>query len=202
MTIFNEPTLTAKLPKPRGAPICVMERSLAMAGPLGSFLSADGSALQKGCKYFMLDLIFLFLTYLSRTELEGSVKNYKGTLFHCCSSIVEGNIKLQLFIQHITKLFVDTDLFSEADLPITQSSLSAGGSRSQGDLLTQSAMPFPIPGWCRPCTPRVTRLARLDVNHGLAITPSICVCHLGTPHAREGWYVVYHGAIPGIYQGL
>ena len=184
MTIFNEPTLTVKLPKPHGVPICVMERSLAMAGPLGSFLLVDGLASRKGCKYFMLDLIFLFLTYLSRTELEGSVKNYKGALFRCCSSIVKGNIKLQLFIQHVTELFADTDLFSEADL------------------LTQSAAPFPIPGRRRPCTPRVAGPARSDVDHGLAITPSICVCHLGAPHASEGWYVVYHGSIPGIYQGL
>ena len=48
VTIFNEPT-------PRGAPICVTERSLVMAGPLGSFLLVDGSALRKGCRYFVLD---------------------------------------------------------------------------------------------------------------------------------------------------
>ena len=60
--IFNEPTLTAKPLMPHGARICVMERSLIMAGPLGSFMSVDGSALWKGCKYLMPDSQFLLLT--------------------------------------------------------------------------------------------------------------------------------------------
>ena len=146
--------------------------------------------------------IFLFLMQFSRIELDGAVKNYKGALFRSCSSVAEGNTKLQLFIQHITEWFDDVDPFSGTCALTTQSIPSARGSGLQEEPLVRSATPTQNSQQRYPRTPRVIGSAHSYADFGSSLASSVCTCHLSAPHPSEGWYVVYRAAVPGIYRGL
>lgn len=150
--------------------------------------------------YWICD--FLFLIQPSRSELESSVKNYRGALFRSCSSVVEGNIRMQLFIQHVTKWFANADPFSEASALVAHSNPSAEGDHLQESPVRSATPTQTFREYYPPQVAGFSGSAR--PGRESPPTSSFCTCRLrfGTPHPSEGWYVVYHAAIPGIYQGL
>ena len=76
------------------------------------------------------------------------------------------------------------------------------GGRSHEELPVRSATPTQISHGHYPHTSWVTGSAHSYANLGPPLPSSTCMCHLNAPHPSEGWYVAYHAAIPGIYQGL
>ena len=111
---------------------------------------------------------------------------------------------MQLFIQHVTELFASGVLFPDASAPVTQGNAPAEGDDLQ-DSLVRTTTPTPAFRENYPRTPQVAGIpGSAHLYRKPPPTSSFCMCrhHFGIPHPSEGWYVAYHAAVPGIYQGL
>ncbi|KAF9789421.1 hypothetical protein BJ322DRAFT_1105268 [Thelephora terrestris] len=142
------------------------------------------------------------------TEIEGSIKNYTGALYQSCSSITEGKIRLQLFAQRAAHMFCGRDPFSSVADLMSLSDDGDGNSDDDGNGEQEIGMA------ARSCTPVLVMptisLAPEPANPSGPASNDIAESSkstsdpkgAGSSHPGEGWYVVYHGALPGVCFGV
>ena len=120
--VFRDLSLISTLLTPLGLPSFGTKFTLTTGEDPGSSSLVENQGLLPKCEYFRLVLqrFGSISDIILSTELECSVKSYNDAIFRTCSSIAQGNIKFQLFIERVAQMFTGPDLFPDPDSLIPQ----------------------------------------------------------------------------------
>ena len=147
---------------------------------------------------------------LSRAELEHSVSGDSGAIFRSFSSLTEANTKFGLFIQSVTEMFSNVvDPFSVPGSSALHPARhdSPAGDTPQAPAVESVALPSVTRGppetQPQAAGPSTQRAVTVQNEQALGpIAKSILRrVRAGAPGRTDGWYVVFHGAIPGVCFG-
>ena len=139
----------------------------------------------------------LCLTRPSSTELECSIKGYRGAIFQSCSSDTEAKIRFDIFTERISKMFAGPDPFPKVEALMSK--------LEEADELQQTPPPVEpktpvrvtpeLPLASQGPKPSTTTSNVDDVNVNQSDKPSIL-------RNGDGWYVAHCAILPGTYYGV
>ena len=137
-------------------------------------------------------------------ELERSVSGDSGAIFRSFSSLTEADTKFDLFIQSITEMFANVvDPFSASGPP----TLLPARHAPQAPVVEPVSLPLvargppeTAPQVAGPSTHRTVTVQNEQALGPIAKSILRRV-RAGAPGKTDGWYVVFHGAVPGVCFG-
>jgi len=140
---------------------------------------------------------------LPSSELEACVKGYEGSIFQSCSSVAEGKIKFQIFVERVAQMFAGPDMFAGVEGLMSQQ-LEEGDLRGTTPA-TRLIAPVPVvPIHSLPApTPLVAESSRsASKRNASGSLPAPLSQRLKVTRPGDGWYVAHNAALPGVYYGV